>query len=218
MDYQLTNDVALICIDDGKANALNHEFMDAMNDALDKAEKEAKAVVITGREGMFSAGFDLKALAKGGQQATDMLEKGMVLMTRMYGFPLPVISACEGHAIGMGVFILLASDNRLGANTEYTVNLPETAIGMPFTPVLMSLIKDRIVNTQQTIAVIQSKKYTPSEAVNAGILDQLVEKDQLLDTAMTLAQELSKLPKAFYKTNKLDLRGDKLKIMQASLK
>lgn len=218
MDYQLTNDIAVICIDDGKANAMNHEFIDAMNDALDKAEKEAKAIVFTGREGMFSAGFDLKALAKGGQQASDMLEKGMALMTRIYGFPLPVVSACEGHAIGMGVFILLASDNRLGANTEYTVNLPETAIGMPFTPVLMSLIKDRIVNKHQTTTVIQSKKLTAAEAVEVGILDQVVEKDQLHDSAMALAQELAKLPAAYYKTNKLDLRGEKLEIMKASLK
>jgi enoyl-CoA hydratase len=218
MDYQLIDSVAQICIDDGKANALNHEFIDAMNESLDKAEQEAKAVIIIGREGMFSAGFDLKALAKGGQQATDLLEKGMVLATRIYGFPLPVIAACEGHAIGMGAFILMASDNRIGANTEYTVNLPETAIGMPFTPVLMSLIKDRIVNTQQTIAVIQSKKYTPAQAVDAGFLDQLVEKDQLQQSAMDLAQELIKLPKAFYKANKLDLRGDRLKVMKDSLK
>jgi len=218
MDYQLIDSVAQICIDDGKANALNHELIDAMNEALDKAEQEAKAVVILGREGMFSAGFDLKALAKGGQQAADMLDKGMALVTRMYGFPMPVISACEGHAIGMGAFILMASDNRLGANTEYTVNLPETAIGMPFTPVLMSLIKDRIHSAQQTIAVIQSKKYTPAQAVDAGFLDQLVEQDQLLSSAMELAQELIKLPAAFYKTNKLDLRSDKLKIMQDSLK
>ncbi|MGR6872455.1 crotonase/enoyl-CoA hydratase family protein [Pseudomonas sp. HK3] len=218
MDYQLIDSVAQICIDDGKANALNHEFIDAMNESLDKAEQEAKAVIIIGREGMFSAGFDLKALAKGGQQATDLLEKGMVLATRIYGFPLPVIAACEGHAIGMGAFILMASDNRIGANTEYTVNLPETAIGMPFTPVLMSLIKDRIVNTQQTIAVIQSKKYTPAQAVGAGFLDQLVEKDQLQQSAMDLAQELIKLPKAFYKANKLDLRGDRLKVMKDSLK
>lgn len=218
MDYQLIDSVAQICIDDGKANALNHELIDAMNEALDKAEQEAKAVVILGREGMFSAGFDLKALAKGGQQAADMLDKGMALVTRMYGFPMPVISACEGHAIGMGAFILMASDNRLGANTEYTVNLPETAIGMPFTPVLMSLIKDRINSAYQTIAVIQSKKLTPAQAVDAGFLDQLVEKDQLLTSAMSLAQELIKLPAAFYKTNKLDLRSDKLKIMQDSLK
>jgi len=218
MDYQLKDDIAFINIDDGKANAMNHEFIDGMNAAFDKAEAEAKAIIIHGREGMLSAGFDLKALAKGGDQAAQMLEKGMALMTRMYALPLPVITMCEGHAIGMGAFILMASDNRIGADTEYTVNLPETAIGMPFTPVLMSLIKDRIVNTEQTIAVVQSKKYTPAEAVQAGFLDQLVPADKLLDSAIALAKQLSELPKAFYKANKLDLRGDRLEVMRASLK
>lgn len=218
MDYQLKDDIAFINIDDGKANAMNHEFIDGMNDAFDKAEAEAKAIVIQGREGMLSAGFDLKALAKGGDQAAQMLEKGMVLMTRMYALPLPVITVCEGHAIGMGAFILMASDNRIGADTEYVVNLPETAIGMPFTPVLMSLIRDRIVNTEQTIAVMQSKKYTPAEAVNAGFLDQLVPADKLLESATALAKQLAELPKAFYKTNKLDLRSKSLEVMRASLK
>ena len=218
MDYQLKDDIAFINIDDGKANAMNHEFIDGMNAAFDKAEAEAKAIIIHGREGMLSAGFDLKALAKGGDQAAQMLEKGMALMTRMYALPLPVITMCEGHAIGMGAFILMASDNRIGADTEYTVNLPETAIGMPFTPVLMSLIKDRIVNTEQTIAVVQSKKYTPAEAVQAGFLDQLVPADKLLDSAIALAKQLSELPKALYKANKLDLRGDRLEVMRASLK
>ncbi|MFY0702063.1 MAG: hypothetical protein JXR04_14690, partial [Bermanella sp.] len=91
-------------------------------------------------------------------------------------------------------------------------------IGMPFTPVLMSLIKDRISSAYQTIAVIQSKKFTPAQAVEAGFLDQIVEKDQLLTSAMSLAQELIKLPAAYYKTNKLDLRSEKLQIMQDSLK
>ncbi|GAA6135921.1 crotonase/enoyl-CoA hydratase family protein [Oceaniserpentilla sp. 4NH20-0058] len=218
MDYQLKDDIAFINIDDGKANAMNHEFIDGMNAAFDKAEAEAKVIVIQGREGMLSAGFDLKAIAKGGDQAVQMLEKGMVLMTRMYSLPLPVITVCEGHAIGMGAFILMASDNRIGVDSEYVVNLPETAIGMPFTPVLMSLIKDRIVNTEQTIAVMQSKKYTPAEAVDAGFLDQLVPADKLLESATALAKQLAELPKAFYKKNKLDLRGDSLEVMRASLK
>lgn len=218
MNYQLQDDIALICFDDGKANAVNHEFISAMNDALDKAEQEAKAVVIYGREGMFSAGFDLKALAKGGSQADEMLQKGMVLVTRMYGLGLPLVSACDGHAIGMGAFLLMASDNRIGSDSEYTVNLPETAIGMPFTPVLMSLIKDNIVNTEQTLAVIQSKKYDPTGAVKAGFLDELVARDQLMEKATTLAKQLAELPQAYYQANKRDLRGDKLKIMQDSLK
>jgi enoyl-CoA hydratase len=218
MDYQLQGQVALISIDDGKANALNHNFIDSINPLLDKAEQEASALIIHAREGMFSAGFDLKELQKGGDQAEALIEKGMALSTRLFAFPLPVISACAGHAIGMGAFILLCSDNRLGTNTEYNVTLPETAIGMPFTPVLMSLIHARIPSCHQTTAVLQSRAHSPEEAVTAGFLDQIVEADQLLPQAIALAETLTQLPAEFYKTNKEDLRQGYLKVMRDSLK
>ncbi len=214
MEYQLKDTIALISIDDGKANAMNHDFIDALNGLLDRAEEEATAVILQGREGMFSAGFDLKELAKGKEQASALVGRGMVLITRLYALPLPVISVCAGHAFGMGAFILLASDNRLGSHADYQVNLPETAIGMSFNPVLMSLIKAHVTGSHQTRAAVQSRRYGPDEAVEAGFLDQLVDADQLLVEAFSLAAELSKLPVAYYKANKEYLREAPLKVMR----
>ncbi len=97
------------------------------------------------------------------------------------------------------------------------MNLPETAIGMPFNPVLMSLIKAHVTAGHQTAAVVQSRKYTPAEAVTAGFLDQLMDTDQLLVQAFSLAEELSKLPAAYYKSNKEYLRETQLKVMRDSL-
>jgi len=217
MEYQLKDKIALISMDDGKANAVNHDFVDTLNELLDRAENEATAVILQGREGMFSAGFDLKVLAKGQEEASALVNKGMVLITRLYALPLPLISVCAGHAFGMGAFILLASDNRLGSHSDYKVNLPETAIGMPFNPVLMSLIKAHVSASHQTSAAVQSRKYSPAEAVAAGFLDQLVESEQLLDQAFSLAEELSKLPAAFYRSNKEYLRETQLKVMREAL-
>ena len=76
LNYRLQDKVAFIGLDDGKANAVGHDFVDAMTEGLDKAEREAGAVVITGRDGVFSAGFDLKELAKGEQQRTDLGNRG----------------------------------------------------------------------------------------------------------------------------------------------
>ena len=64
LNYRLQDKVAIIGLDDGKANAVGHGFVDAMTEGLDRAERDAAAVVITGREGVFSAGFDLKEIAK----------------------------------------------------------------------------------------------------------------------------------------------------------
>ncbi|MEQ9322907.1 MAG: enoyl-CoA hydratase-related protein, partial [Polyangiaceae bacterium] len=76
LSYTQDDGVAVITMDDGKANALSHEMLDALDDALGRAEKEAKAVVIAGREGKFCAGFDLKTMMAGPESDAGLLTKG----------------------------------------------------------------------------------------------------------------------------------------------
>lgn len=218
MSYQLQNKIAIISIDDGKANVFSHDRMDQLNADLDRAEKEAAAVIVTGREGMFSAGFDLKTIKLGPEEAEKLINRGMEVLTRLYQYPLPVISACGGHAMGQGAFLLLASDHRIGAEAEYQVTLPETAIGMPFPPALMILAHDRLSPNFKNQAVLQSKPYTAQQAVQAGFLDELVAPEELLDKAMELAEKMAELPAEFFAINKRDLRAASLQAMQASLK
>lgn len=214
MEFELKSDIAFISIDDGKANVVSHLFVDGMMENLERAEAEAKAVVIHAREGMFSAGFDLKELQKGQAEAAALVGRGMEMLTSLYAHPQPVVAACDGHAIGLGAFILLASDFRLGSAADYNVTLPETAIGMPFTPVLMALIKDRISSAQQTTAVLQSKPFSATEAATSGFLDKVVSRDLLKDETQALAEALIQLPGEIYGINKQDLRSHSLQTMR----
>jgi enoyl-CoA hydratase len=215
MHYEVSNDIATICIDDGKANVVNHGFVDAMLENLQQAQSEAKAVVLTGREGMFCAGFDLKELQKGPDEAAALVGRGMEMLTTVFSHPQPVVTACDGHAIGLGAFLLLASDFRMGSNNDYNVTLPETAIGMPFTPVLMALIKTRISSQHQTAAVLASKPFGPDEAVVAGFLDTVVDTGALEKSALEQASTLAQLPGNVYRGNKEDLRSEPLRVMRA---
>ena len=217
MDYSLDGDIAHISTDDGKANVVNQAFVDGMLEGLEKAKSEAKAVVLSGRSGMFSAGFDLKTLQKGGDEATNLVNGGMRILTEIYSHPQPVIAACDGHAIGLGAFMLLASDFRIGSTSDYNITLPETAIGMPFTPVLMALIRDRIGSNHQTAAVLQSKQHSPGDAIAAGFLDRTVEADALMAEASAFAAGVGELPGNVYGANKVDLRSKSLAEMRASL-
>ena len=61
---EIKDEIATITMDDGKANAINPTMLEALNACLDQAEKEAKALIITGREGRFSGGFDLKLVKR----------------------------------------------------------------------------------------------------------------------------------------------------------
>ena len=120
MNYQVTNNIATLTIDDGKANVVGQDFLDKVNAALDRAEAEqAGAVILKGREGMFSGGFDLGEFKKGREQGMAMVGRGFELLVRLYSFPLPLVAACTGHGIAMGAFIIMACDRRIGTLGDY---------------------------------------------------------------------------------------------------
>jgi enoyl-CoA hydratase len=215
---EITNDIALIRMDDGKANAINFEMVAALNDALDKAEAEAKAIVLAGRDGRFSGGFDLNAFASLGPDGVyKLLDAGAELLLRLYGGPLPVVAACSGHAIAMGTFILLASDTRIGASGEYKIGANEAITGMNLPIFAMELARDRLSPRHLTRAMVQGFIYDPKGAVEAGYLDMAVEADKVEATALAVAGQLAQLPGKAYAWNKRAVRKGTLERIRASL-
>ena len=87
VNYQSEENYAIITIKNGKANAISFEVIEGLNLGLDKAEKENKVVIITGKEGVFSAGFDLKIMTKSPDSAKKLVTKGSKLSLRMLSFP-----------------------------------------------------------------------------------------------------------------------------------
>ncbi len=217
MHSEIKNDVMTIVLDDGKANVISHALLDALIPALDQAIVEAKAVLIIGRAGIFSAGFDLKELQKGPSESKALVSRGYDLLYRLYSLPLPLISACTGHGIGLGAFILLASDTRLGAEGDFKISLPETAISMQLSPLLVELASARLSKRHIVRSAVQSENYDPVTAIDAGFLDEVVSPDALLETAITAAERLSKLPSEFYAKNKLAVRAGSLELMKKNL-
>jgi enoyl-CoA hydratase len=218
VSISIQNDVALIRMDDGKANAINFEMLAALNDALDQAEKGAKAIVLAGREGRFSGGFDLKAFASlGADGVYKLLDGGAELLLRLYGGPLPVVAACTGHAIAMGTFILHACDTRIGAAGDYKIGANEAVTGMNLPIFAIELSRDRLSPRHLTRATIQGFIYDPAGAVEAGYLDLTVAPDQVEATALATAAQLAMLPGASYAWNKNAIRKATLDRIRASL-
>lgn len=215
---EITNDIALIRMDDGKANAINFEMLEALNAALDKAEAEAKAIVLAGRDGRFSGGFDLNAFASlGADGVYKLLDAGAELLLRLYGNKLPVVAACTGHAIAMGVFILNACDTRVGTAGDYKIGANEAITGMNLPIFAMELSHDRLNPTHLTRATIQGFIYDPAGAVEAGYLDMLAETGKAEASAMAVAAQLAHLPAASYAWNKQAIRKATLDRIRASL-
>jgi enoyl-CoA hydratase len=218
MTYELKDNIAIVSIDDGKANVVGHAFLDAVNDALDRAEREKPgAVILRGRDGMFSAGFDLGEFKKGPEAAMSLVGRGMRLLVRLYGFPLPLVAACTGHGIAMGAFVILACDSRIGARGNFKITLPETAIGMELPATVLEMTASRIPAQYLTRALIQAEVFKPDQAVVAGFLDEVVEASDLDARTLEVARALAQLPQGAYAANKLLVRRTALTAMQATI-
>jgi enoyl-CoA hydratase len=215
---EFQGDVALIRMDDGKANVINPAMIAALNSALDEAESKAKAIVLSGREGRFSGGFDLQALTGSGPEAAArLLDQGGQLLVRLYGNPLPVVAACTGHAIAMGVFLLHACDTRVGASGPYKIGANETTNGMVLPKFALELSADRLNPMHMTKAIVQAFIYGPEEAVQAGYLDMLAPLAQVESQAVAIAGLLAQLPGHAYHGNKMAIRGATIDRIKASI-
>ena len=215
---EIINDIALIRMDDGKANAINFQMVAALNSALDTADASAKAIVLAGRDGRFSGGFDLNAFASlGADGVYKLLDAGAELLLRLYGGPLPVVAACTGHAIAMGVFILHACDTRIGTSGDYKIGANEAITGMNLPIFAMELARDRLSPQHLTRAMIQGFIYNPEGAVEAGYLDMLAESGEVEAKALAVAGQLAQLPGPAYAWNKKSMRKTTLDRIRASL-
>ena len=79
------NDISIITLDDGKANAFSFEMLTKVNELLAQVPRDTGALVITGRDGLFSGGFDLKTMATGDmEKITQMVNLGYRLLEELY--------------------------------------------------------------------------------------------------------------------------------------
>ena len=218
MEYTVINNIATLTFDDGKANAVGPRFLDDVNAGLDRAQAEqVGAVILRGREGIFSGGFDLEEFKKGVERGMTMVGRGFDLLVRLYSFPLPLIAACTGHCVAMGAFIVMACDSRIGSQGNFKISLPETAIGMELTPLLLALTTARISRQHMTRVALQSEVYNPEQAVEAGFIDEAVAAGLLDARTMEVALKLASLPQAQYAANKLSIRANTLRTMNDNL-
>jgi enoyl-CoA hydratase len=202
LSYDVRDQVATITLDDGKANAFSFAVLETLHEKLDAAQGEASAVVIAGRPGRFSGGFDLSVMKGGPDGVRDLVTKGAELILRVYQFPIPVVVACTGHAIAAGAILLMAADTRIGVEGEFKIGINEVAIGMPVPKFAVELARDRLSKSHFVPSVNHARLYAPFEAVDAGYLDEVARPDDLLAVAQARAHHLATTvhPLAFHLT------------------
>ena len=179
MTYRTTDLVTTITMDDGKVNVFSIPMLHALHEAFDDAERDGTVVLLTGRPGCFSAGFDLKALAGPPDDAVTLLRLGATLAERILSFPAPVAVACTGHAFPAGAFLLMAADTRVGADGPFKLGLNEVRIGLTLPWFAVVLARHRLTPAHFDHAAVTGAMLDPHTAREAGLLDAVVPPDKL---------------------------------------
>jgi enoyl-CoA hydratase len=217
VSYQVENSISTITMDDGKVNVLSPDMLAELAVALDRATADRAVVVLTGRPGVFSAGFDLNVLRAGGTEAAKMARAGFELAERILSFPAPVLIACPGHAVAMGAFLLLSADYRIGTAGSYKITANEVAIGLTMPHAAIEICRQRLTPAHFNRAVTLAETFAPDEAVAAGFLDRVVQAAELQQAAASAAAQLAGLDAAAHAATKLRVREHALQAIRASI-
>jgi enoyl-CoA hydratase len=219
VSYHEAEGIAKIVMNDGKVNVMSTAMLGALHGAFDRAEKHAAAVILTsGREGIFSAGFDTKVLGRKEPQAVyDMVKSGAELAARLLSFAKPVVAACNGHAFPMGAFLLLASDIRIGAEGPFKIGMNEVAIGIPVPGFGLELGRQRLIPAYLQRTALTGEMFAPYDAMTAGFLDRVVAAELLQETADAAARALTKIDLESHASTKERLRHAAVRLVRAAI-
>jgi enoyl-CoA hydratase len=189
----MEGDVAVLGLELGRGNAIGHPFIDAMLAALDDVERSgARAVVITGQGKVFCGGLDLVTIWDYDRAAMgDFVDAFERMFTRVLAFPRPLVAAVNGHALAGGCILAMAADLRVAAPGPYQIGLNEVAIGIPFPAAPYEIAVRATPRAARAAVLVQGRRFSPEEAVAAGIVHRLAGDRGVVVDAIEEAQRFA---------------------------
>jgi enoyl-CoA hydratase len=202
------DDIAILTMAQGRANAMSLEFCRALTARLEELRAApTKAVMITGRGGIFSAGVDLIRLSEGGAgYVREFLPVLNAMFAAVFAYPKPVVAAVNGHAVAGGCVLAAAADRRLMAADGGRIGVTELLVGVPFPPIAMEIMRNAAAPQYLEEMIFGGATYLPREALGLGIVDEVVGADVLLDRALAAARMLAALSPAAFALSKRQTR------------
>jgi enoyl-CoA hydratase len=195
----------------GKASALDVELLEALLRELEGAAEDVRALILTGTGSIFSAGVDLFRLT---QEGADYVRRFLPLLSglvrKLFTFPRPVVAATNGHAIAGGCILVLASDVRLMAEGTGRIGVPELLVGVPFPVAPLEVVRFAVPQDKVQSLIYTGRTLQPQEALSAGLVDEVVQPDELLARAQEIARQLASIPPEVYRLTKQYLRAEAL--------
>ncbi len=208
LERETHDGILTLTLDDGAKNALRPETFDAFAAALHEAGDDVRAIVITGREGVLTAGLDVKFMGSAGRDGVrDLLVRFGRTWMQIWTEPRPTVLAATGHCLAAGTMLAMACDHAVAAEGEFAWGMTETQIDFELPRFGLALARANVRADRLEDLLLPGRRVDPAEAVEAGFADELAAPDVVLDRAREVAATLAELPARAYAGTKRRLRG-----------
>ena len=218
IDLEPHGELTVVRMVHGKANAQSTQFCRALTSCLrEQAETDSRALVLTGRGNVFSAGVDLlEAVARGSDYLREFLPVLDDCFETLFTHPKPVVAAVNGHAIAGGCILAVAADRRIMSRGSGRIGIPELLVGVPFPPVALEIVRNAVDPASLESLVFTAETVDPQSALRCGLVHELVEESELLERALELAGRLARIRPEVYALTKRQLREPSLARVRAA--
>jgi Delta3-Delta2-enoyl-CoA isomerase len=177
-------------------NALDPSLVRALRAAVESAPGEgARAIVISGRPGMFSAGLDVPALMQLSRDAFRVFWNDFFgLCAALARSPIPIVAAITGHAPAGGAVLSIMCDYRVMADGAFKIGLNETQVGLAVPECIQAALRRLVGTYRAERLMVAGAMLDAADAKAIGLVDELVATDLVVPRAVAWQSELLALP------------------------
>jgi enoyl-CoA hydratase len=208
IDLVTRDQIAVLRIQHGKANALDLELCNALTTELEAwRQSSSAALVITGTGRMFCAGVDLVRVAtEGPTYVRAFLPALSRAIETLFSLLKPVVAAVNGHAIAGGCILACAADRRVMSRDGGRIGVPELLVGVPFPVAPLEIMRAAVAAPRLQTLINTGATLTADEALHHGLVDEAVEPADIETRAIEIATALAAIPATAFALTKRQLR------------
>ena len=200
-------------------NALDPTLVHVLHEAIKSAPASgAKALVLSGTPGMFSAGLDVAALLKLDHAGMTRFWDDFFSMLRTIAVsPIPVACAITGHSPAGGAVMSIFCDVRFAAQGKFKIGLNEVQVGLPVPRVILAGLKRIVGERQAEHLAVRGLLVSPDEALAARLVDHVLPPEEVVPAAVAWCHSVLKLPPKAMQATRSVLREDYPKLFDELL-
>ena len=191
LDHPAANVARLTIANPDKRNALDHDILDAIAEVVPRVE--ARCLIVTGSERMFSAGYDIGDIPSAvfAVEAEKLVAHPFTAaISALEAFPYPSVAVLNGHTIGGGLEVALACDLRIAAR-DIRLGMPPAKLGLVYSHTGLQKFID-VVGVARTRELFYVGRNVDAERAEAwGLVNEVVDADGLEAAGVALASEIA---------------------------